>query len=87
MLISLPALENMKAKIDFSTLTLSTPGLDHQLAREGMGHLRSQVSESPIIVDPNTLSQHFDKRTGQGGEGKDENNTKPEPKKSRKTSS
>ena len=62
MLISLPALENMQAKIDFTNLTLSTPSFDHKLIREGAGHLRLQLENNPIIVDPHTLSRNFKKR-------------------------
>ena len=61
MLISLPALENMQAKIDFTNLTLTTPSFDHKLIREGAGHLRLQLENNPIIVDPYTLSKDFNK--------------------------
>ena len=59
MLISLPALENMQAKIDFTNLTLTTPSFDHKLIREGAGHLRLQLENDPVIVDPYTLSKDF----------------------------
>ena len=49
----------MQAKIDFTNLTLTTPSFDHKLIREGAGHLRLQLENDPVIVDPYTLSKDF----------------------------